>query len=225
MSGALSISATGIELTRDGRTILGGVDVAVPAGRVAALTGPSGSGKTSLLTVLASLQDPDRGEVRYNGQPVTPRTREPWSGRVQIAHQSFGLLSLLTAAENVELAAQGLPARRRPDRRALRSTARASLDRVGLAGRADHLVEELSGGEQQRIALARAISTAPDLLLADEPTAQLDPENRARISDLLTALAQAGTTVVLATHDPDLMERCDLVFALRDGRLRTSVTA
>jgi putative ABC transport system ATP-binding protein len=216
----LSVSATGIELRRDRRTILGGVDVTVPAGHIAALTGPSGSGKTSLLTVLAALQAPDRGEVLYNGHAVTPRTRDPWSGRVQIAHQSFGLLSLLTAAENVELAAQGLPKARRPDRRALRTAAGNALDSVGLAARADHLVDELSGGEQQRIALARAISTGPDLILADEPTAQLDAENRERVTHLLLDLAQNGATVIVATHDRELTERCDLVFTLRDGVLR-----
>jgi ABC-type lipoprotein export system ATPase subunit len=139
---------------------------------------------------------------------------------VQIAHQSFGLLSLLTAAENIELAAQGLPKARRPDRRALRTAAGNALDSVGLAARADHLVDELSGGEQQRIALARAISTEPDLMLADEPTAQLDAENRARVTDLLLDLARKGATVIVATHDRELTERCDLEFTLRDGLLR-----
>jgi ABC-type lipoprotein export system ATPase subunit len=220
VTGPIQLSATGIELRLGRRTILDGVDLTVPAGHMAALTGPSGSGKTSLLTVLGALQAPDRGEVLYNGNPVTPRTRDPWSGRVQIAHQSFGLLSLLTAAENVELAAQGLPTARRPDRRALRTAAANALDSVGLAARADHLVDELSGGEQQRIALARAISTAPDLVLADEPTAQLDAENRERITGLLLDLARRGATVIVATHDRELTERCDLVFTLRDGVLQ-----
>ncbi|MDQ1531983.1 MAG: hypothetical protein QOE37_2088 [Microbacteriaceae bacterium] len=220
MTAPLEVSASGIELRLGRRTFLDGVDLTVPAGRMAALTGPSGSGKTSLLTVLAALQAPDRGEVFYNGQTVTPRTRDPWSGRVQIAHQSFGLLSLLTAAENIELAAQGLPKARRPDRRALRTAAGSALQSVGLTARADHLVDELSGGEQQRIALARAISTEPDLLLADEPTAQLDAENRERITGLLLDQARNGATVIVATHDRELTERCDLVFTLRDGVLR-----
>jgi putative ABC transport system ATP-binding protein len=220
VTAALHVSAVGIELRRGRRTILDGVDIDVPAGRIAALTGPSGSGKTSLLTVLAALQAPDRGEVRYDGRAVTPRTRDPWTGRVQIAHQSFGLLSLLTAAENIELAAQGLPRAKRPDRRALRAAAGSALARVGLAARADHLVDELSGGEQQRIALARAISTDPDLILADEPTAQLDAENRERITDLLFDRARQGATVIVATHDREITERCDLVFTLRDGVLQ-----
>jgi len=220
MTAPLQLTATGIELRRDRRTILDGVDISIPAGHVAAVTGPSGSGKTSLLTVLAALETPDHGDVHYNGQAVTPRTRGPWSGRVQIAHQSFGLLSLLTAGENVELAAQGLPRSRRPGRRALRAAALDALTAVGLAGRAGHLVDELSGGEQQRVALARAISTDPDLVLADEPTAQLDAENRGRVTDLLLELARKGATVVVATHDRELTERCDLVFTLRDGVLR-----
>ncbi|MGN6744317.1 MAG: ABC transporter ATP-binding protein [Amnibacterium sp.] len=142
-------------------------------------------------------------------------------GGVQIAHQSFGLLSLLTAAENIELASQGLPKAKRPSRRALRAAAGNALERVGLAARADHLVDELSGGEQQRIALARAISTEPDLILADEPTAQLDAENRERITDLLFDRARNGATVIVATHDREITERCDLVFTLRDGVLQS----
>jgi ABC-type lipoprotein export system ATPase subunit len=220
VTGALHVTAAGVALRRGRRTILDGVGVDVPAGRIAALTGPSGSGKTSLLTVLAGLQAPDRGEVRYDGQVVTPRTRDVWAGRVQIAHQSFGLLSLLTASENIELAAQGLPGARRPSRRAVRAAAAEALSSVGLAARADHLVDELSGGEQQRIALARAISTGPDLILADEPTAQLDAENRGRITDLLFERARSGATVIVATHDREITERCDLVLTLRDGVLQ-----
>ncbi len=220
MSGPIEVTASGIELRRGGRTILDRVDLTAPAGQLTALVGPSGSGKTSLLTVLAALQAPDRGEVRYGGTPVTPHRRRDWTGRVQIAHQSFGLLSLLTAAENVELAAQGLPARRRPPRRRLRSAALDALDAVGLASRADHLIDDLSGGEQQRVALARAMVTGPDLLLADEPTAQLDAGNRERVSGLLLDLARAGVTVIVATHDGELRERCLPVFTLRDGALR-----
>ena len=134
-------------------------------------------------------------------------------------HQSFGLLSLLTAAENVELALQGLDRRRRPARGRLREAARDALDTVGLSTRADNLVEELSGGEQQRVALARALVTSPDLLLADEPTAQLDPANRERVTELLLGLARSGATVVIATHDDDLSSRCTAVITLRDGQV------
>lgn len=216
---AIALSASGIGLRRGGRPILADVDLAVPGGSAAALTGPSGSGKTTLLTVLAGFQPVDEGAVAWDGAPVTPATRGPWIGRVQLVHQAFGLLSLLTAAENVELALQGLPAPRRPRRRAVRAAALEALDGVGLAARADHLVEDLSGGEQQRVALARALVTGPDLLLADEPTAQLDPANRERITALLLGLTATGTTVVLATHDEELSARCDPVLVLRDGVL------
>jgi putative ABC transport system ATP-binding protein len=129
--------------------------------------------------------------------------------------QSYGLLSLLTAAENVELAQQA-----RGDSRAViaRQTA-AALAAVGLAERGDHLVEELSGGEQQRVALARALVGDPDLVLADEPTAELDEQNRARVISLLTQVPAAGRTLVLATHDPDVAAACEVVLHLRDGRL------
>ncbi len=219
MTAPIDVRADAIELRRGGRTILHGIDLAVPAGGVAALVGPSGSGKTSLLTILASAETADSGTVRYNGQVVTPASRTAWAGRVQLVHQSFGLLSLLTAAENVELALQGLDRRRRPARGRLREAARDALDMVALSAHADNLVEELSGGEQQRVALARALVTSPDLLLADEPTAQLDPANRERVTELLLGLARSGATVVLATHDDDLSGRCTAVITLRDGEV------
>ena len=219
MSVPLDLNATGILLRRSGQMILHNVDLAVPAGQFAALTGPSGSGKTSLLTVLATVETPNAGTVRYSEHPVTPHTRGPWVGRVQISHQSFGLLSLLTAAENIELALQGLPRLQRPSRARVRSDARDALESVGLSARAEHLVEKLSGGEQQRVALARAVVTGPDLLFADEPTAHLDAGNRERVTGLLLGLARNGATVVVATHDSELSEQCDHLFALRDGAL------
>lgn len=218
MTEPLHLEATGIGLRRAGTVVLADVDVTVPAGGMTALTGPSGSGKTTLLTILAALQAPDRGIVHYDGRPVAPASRGPWKGRVQIVHQAFGLLSLLSSAENVELALQALPRSRRPPRATVRAAANDALVAVGLAARADHLVEELSGGEQQRVALARALVTAPALLLADEPTAQLDAANRELVVTLLRETATRGTTVVVATHDPDLTLVCDTVVALTDGR-------
>ncbi|WP_375407333.1 ABC transporter ATP-binding protein [uncultured Amnibacterium sp.] len=219
MTAGLRLVAEGIEVRRAGATVLDGVSVDIGAGSMVALTGPSGSGKTTLLTVLAALERADGGTVRYDGSPVTPGTRGPWVGRVQVAHQAFGLLSLLSSAENVELALQTLPRDRRPDRRGVRAAALEALGAVGLVARADHLVEELSGGEQQRVALARAMVTAPQLLFADEPTAQLDAANRESIIALLRTTARGGTTVVVATHDPDLTGVCDTVIPLSDGHL------
>ena len=135
--------------------------------------------------------------------------------RIGLVHQAFALLSLLTAAENVELAAQlgGMPRSR------IRAAAADRLAEVDLAGRADHLVEELSGGEQQRVALARALVTSPRVLLADEPTAQLDATSRAVVLGLLRRAADDGVTVVIATHDPDVAAGSDSVVTLAAGRV------
>ncbi len=219
MTGGLSLRADGIVVRRGATTILDDVALDVRSGTLAGLVGPSGSGKTTLLTVVAALERPDQGSVRYDGSDVTPSTRSRWTGRVQIAHQAFGLLSLLSSAENVELALQALPRRVRPARPGLRAAAQQALAAVGLAERSDHLVEELSGGEQQRVALARAMVTAPGLLLADEPTAQLDPAHREHVVALLRTMADHGTTVVVATHDPDLMAVCDRLLPLAAGRI------
>ncbi len=219
MTRGLHVHAEHVTVRRGRRAIVDDVSLEVHPGELAALVGPSGSGKTTMVTVLAALERADHGTVSYDGEFVTPTTRGPWTGHVQLAHQAFGLLSLLSAAENVELAAQALPRRRRPSRTALREASAEALAAVGLGERADHLVDELSGGEQQRIALARALVTSPTLLFADEPTAQLDAGNRERIVALLRSTAQGGTTVLVATHDPDLTAACDTVFSLADGRL------
>lgn len=219
MTRGLFLQAEGIVVRRGSTTILDDLSIEATAGAMTALVGPSGSGKTTLLTVLATLERADRGTVRYDDYAVTPSTGGPWTGRVQVAHQAFGLLSLLSSAENVELAVQTLPRSRRPSRSAIRIAATETLAAVGLAERADHLVEELSGGEQQRVALARALVTAPDLLFADEPTAQLDAANRECVVALLRATADGGATVLVATHDPDLTAVCDHVVTLTDGRI------
>ncbi|QYC40551.1 putative ABC transporter ATP-binding protein [Nonomuraea coxensis DSM 45129] len=192
-----------------GRTIVEDLTLEFEPGERVALMGPSGSGKTTLLTTLAGLLPPAAGRVLVGGVPLDEQP-ELRAG-LALVFQSYGLLSLLTAAENVEVA---LRAAGRPPREAMRLAAEA-LDRLRVARFADHLVEELSGGQQQRVAVARALALRPRVLLADEPTAEQDATHRALVLDELLAIAARGTTLVLATHDPEVAERCDRVVELR----------
>ena len=196
------LRARGVSVRRGPLQLLSDVDVTALAGEPLAVVGPSGSGKSTLLSVLSGLQRPDGGAVTLDGQPLAqvPALRR----RVAVVLQGYGLVSVLTAAENVEvvLRAHGLP------RRAVRTRTAAALELVGLAGRGDHLVEELSGGEQQRVALARALAVEPEVLIADEPTAELDAASRARVLQLLVERADAGLVLVLATHDPEVADVC-----------------
>ena len=205
------LTARGLVAVRGGRTVLDGVDLDLHPGERLAVTGHSGVGKTTLLHALALVEPADAGTVLLGGEPVGPRTRT----RLALVPQHHGLVALLTAAENVELALQ---AARRP-RAEIRAAAQDALVDVGLGSRADHLVDELSGGEQQRVAVARALALAPPVLLADEPTAELDAENRSRVLDALHRAALRGTAVVLTTHDEEVADRCERVLHLADGRL------
>lgn len=213
-SGGVVLAASQIRVWRGGNEVLRGVDVTVHGGERLALTGPSGSGKTVLLSVLAGLTRPDSGAVLLDGRPLAqdPTVRS----RVAVVFQGYGLVALLTAAENVELP---LLAARVPAREAT-ARAREALERVGLGDRTGHLVEELSGGQQQRAAVARALVVRPDVLLADEPTAEQDAGHRAATLDAILAAAGTGAAVLLATHDPVVAARCDRVVHLEGGVLR-----
>ena len=202
------LDARGLRYVRDGQTILAGVDVTVDPGESLAVTGPSGSGKSSLLAVLAGMVRPAAGEVSLNGAPLTGFAG-PVSG-VAVVLQGYGLVSLLTAAENIEVAlrAAGRPAAAAP------ATARAALAQLGLEAHADQLVEELSGGQQQRVAVARALALKPKLLIADEPTAELDPAARAVVLARIFDVVTGGGALVVATHDPEVAERCDRILDL-----------
>ena len=199
-------------------TILDGVTLDVEPGEVVAVTGPSGSGKSTLLGLIAGLDTPTAGTVVVNGAEVT-RLGEAELARFRLAtigyvFQSYHLIPTLTAAENVAVPLElaGVP---RPLARAA-----ALLDAVGLGARAHHYPAQLSGGEQQRVALARAVALRPPLLLADEPTGNLDSATGAQIIELLLASArERGATLLLVTHDPALAERASRVIALRDGRV------
>jgi putative ABC transport system ATP-binding protein len=213
---AHTLSARDVTVVRGGRTILDGVTLTAEPGERVAVVGPSGAGKSTLLAALAGLERPDSGTVHLGQSEI----RGPDAiQRFGIVLQGYGLLSLLTAAENVELALQ---ARRVPSAR-VRAAAAGLLAAVGLAARADHLVEELSGGEQQRVAVARALVTDPEVVLADEPTAELDAVARGLILDLLLDAGRsgsaAGRTLLIATHDPEVASRCDRTVKVSAGHI------
>ena len=199
-------------------TILDGIALDVEAGEVCAITGPSGSGKSTLLGLLAGLDRPTAGSIVVAGAELTrldqdglARFRRETLGYV---FQSFHLIPTLTAAENVAVPLEiaGLPG-------AL-ARARELLDEVGLAGRTHHYPAELSGGEQQRAAVARAVALRPKLLLADEPTGNLDSATGAQIIELLVALnRERGSTLVFVTHDEALARHAGRSVRLRDGRV------
>jgi putative ABC transport system ATP-binding protein len=202
------LEAHGLSYRRAGQQILAGIGVSVAAGQSLAVTGPSGSGKTSLLAILAGLSAPTEGTVLIEGKTLT-RFAGPPPG-VSVVLQAYGLVSLLTASENIEMA---LRAAGRPARSARRS-AMSALDRLGLLAHADQLVHELSGGQQQRTAVARALALEPRLLIADEPTAELDPAARILALARMFEVPQADGVLVIATHDPEVAERCQQVLDL-----------
>ncbi len=198
--------------------ILHGIDLDIVAGETVALLGPSGSGKTSLLMLLAGLERPSAGHITLAGHDLT-RLGEDALARLRRDHvgvvfQAFHLIPTMTALENV---AVPLELAGRAD---ARIRARASLEAVGLGHRLSHLPGQLSGGEQQRTAIARAFSAAPRLILADEPTGNLDQATGREIISLLFAEQRAhATTLLLVTHDPALASRCERRLHLADGRL------
>ena len=203
---------------------LRGVTFSVDEGRLVALRGRSGSGKTTLLNIVGGLDSPDGGTVLVAGRDVTAMgERERMRLRretVSYVFQSFGLLPVLSAAENVgvPLRIAGVDPREREDRVSL------MLSIVGLAGHARQRPAELSGGQQQRVAIARALASRPALLLADEPTGQLDAETGKQIMRLLRAVVRSeGVTALVATHDPTLIDLADEVLQLEDGKIAAPV--
>jgi putative ABC transport system ATP-binding protein len=203
--------------------VLGGVDLDVAAGELVALRGPSGSGKSTLLNVIAGLDIVDSGTVHVADQEIsrlTERDRTLLRRReIGFVFQFFNLVPTLTVRENVMLPLALTGARRSTTEDA----ARELLARVGLEDRGRSFPEELSGGEQQRVAIARALAHQPRLLLADEPTGNLDSATGARVLDLLTGLVQERSTAMLiATHSEEVVARAHRVISLRDGRIETS---
>jgi putative ABC transport system ATP-binding protein len=202
MTAAGLLEATDVTVRRDGRPVVEGASLRCEAGEIVGIGGPSGSGKTTLLTVLAGLAEPDSGTVSWAGTPT-----------VGVVLQGYGLVPVLTASENVEVVLQAL-GRRAAE---VRSEAAAAMIRVLLDGLGDRLVDRLSGGQQQRVAVARALAVRPDLLLADEPTSELDEVSRDHVVGELRAEARRGAVVVIASHDRDVLAACDRVLWLADG--------
>ncbi|PCJ07403.1 MAG: ABC transporter [Rhodobacteraceae bacterium] len=203
--------------------ILHQINLTVMAGETLGLVGPSGSGKSSLLMLMGGLEQASGGQITALGQDLTAMNEDALArfrrDHMGVVFQSFHLIPTMTALENVatplELGGHADAFER----------AQAELEAVGLGARAGHFPAQLSGGEQQRVALARAVAPRPDILLADEPTGNLDETNGRAIMDLLFDLRDRhGSTLIMVTHAPELAARCDRVVHLRDGRIDTAAT-
>ncbi|NOT71944.1 MAG: ABC transporter ATP-binding protein [Hyphomicrobium sp.] len=216
------IQLNDVQLTLTSRAgpveILRGVTLGIARGQSTAIVGPSGSGKTSLLMVMAGLEAASRGKVIINGRDISGLSEDALAvlrgGAIGIVFQSFHLVPTMTALENVALPLElaGVPA--------AFETARQLLDDVGLSARVDHFPAELSGGEQQRVAIARALSRKPPLILADEPTGNLDGKTGRQIVDILFGLRERiNATLVLVTHDERLAAMTSRVIRMADGRV------
>jgi len=202
--------------------VLKDVDIRLSQGKLVALKGRSGSGKTTLINLLSALDQPTEGKITFDGREMTSMTGkqrdEVRRREMGLIFQSFALIPLMSAYENVEfvLRVAGYPAQDR------KQAAVEALERVGLKTRMHHRPFELSGGEQQRTAIARAIAHKPKLILADEPTAELDSRTGLQIIKVFRDLVeQSGVTIALTTHDPAIMEIVDQVYELEDGQIVT----
>jgi ABC-type lipoprotein export system ATPase subunit len=203
-----------------------GVSLTVDAGEMVALHGPSGSGKTTLLKLAATLLEPDRGTIRFNGRDLSSFSEDQASDYllrdVGFVYQSFHLMPRVSALENasIKLLLGGVP-RRKAQKQALEW-----LGRLGLEGRVERTPEQLSGGERQRVAIARALAGDPELILADEPTGNLDSARSREIVALLGEIAhERGAGVLLVTHDTEAAQLADHSFTLRDGELHKEMSA
>lgn len=196
---------------------LGGVSLSVADGEFTAIIGPSGSGKSTLMNILGCLDTPDEGDYFLDGVDMTKVSEKNLSRirsrKIGFIFQQFNLLQKLSALENVELPMiyQGVPAKERHER------AMASLERVGLAGRIHHKPKELSGGQQQRVAIARAFAARPAIILADEPTGNLDSKSGMEVMAILHELHGAGNTIVLITHDSKVAGEASRRVRIADG--------
>ena len=222
MTAELIVQATGVRKTYHSGTdveALKGVDFEVGTGEMVAIMGPSGSGKTTLLNCLSGLEQIDEGTILVDGRDLaelSDNARTEWRGRsMGFIFQAFNLLPVLTAAENVEIPLLLLGDRPRK----ARARAVEILEEVGLADRVGHRPDQLSGGEQQRVAVARALVHRPAVVWADEPTGNLDSESADHVMDLLVRMNGEGQTIVLVTHADEVARRAERLIRVRDGHV------
>lgn len=214
------IEAKGIRKAFGGLEILKGVDFSAEKGEIVSIVGPSGAGKTTLLQILGTLTSPDSGTLIIDGKDALHLSEKQLSAfrgqEIGFVFQSHCLLPEFTALENVMMPAliAGL------DRSSARNRAMDLLKKVGLEGRTDHKPSQMSGGEQQRTAIARALMNEPAVLLADEPTGNLDSATKKEIHKLLFSLRESmGQTIIIVTHDPELASLCDRCLEMKDGEI------
>jgi putative ABC transport system ATP-binding protein len=213
------LEVRGLEKSYDEGRIeaLRGVDLAIRAGEYVAISGPSGSGKSTLIQLLGGLDIPTRGEILFRNQSLTAIDMDMYrSGTVGFIFQAFYLLPTLRAVENVQVAM--LATRSKPGDRKERAI--SLLEEMGLGARLNHFPNELSAGERQRVAIARALANGPDILLADEPTGNLDSVNSAKTIELLTGIQnRSGMTLIIVTHENEIAAAAPRHIRMRDGRI------
>lgn len=199
--------------------VLKEIKLAIPKAKFIVICGPSGSGKTTLLNIIGGLDKPTTGKIFVSGEDLTVKNENFLSDfrctNVGFVFQSFNLVSTLTVAENIAFPMEWT---RKPNEE-IEKRVTELLEAVGLQHRANHFASQLSGGEQQRVAFARALANDPPLILADEPTGNLDPKNSQKIVDILQTLKRQEKTVIVSTHDEQIKELADQVLVLEDGKL------
>jgi len=197
-----------------------GIDIRILKGDFAAIVGPSGSGKTTFLNIISGLDEPSEGKVWLKGKPLYEMSGGELSDfrrdHIGFIFQAYNLIPVLTARENIEyvMLLQGVPKKQREER------VREILKEVDMGGYADRLPSQLSGGQQQRVAVARAMVSRPEIILADEPTANLDSKTGSRLLDMMKELNEkTGMTFIFSTHDPMIMKRAERLIVLKDGEI------